>query len=176
MATSAQWANGYARQADADFRTFEKTQDISVPECHKLLFLQMTCEKLVKAYLCGMKTDPAIVQTSHAYIAKSLPVVLRQQAVHFNYSGKKAAEALGFASRLAQEIELLAPAVRRGGQRPDNCEYPWEDGQGKLHLPLDWSFHPSQLVVMPAGRTVLKLIRGAIDRLLQLEASGPSPS
>jgi hypothetical protein len=77
MATSAQGANGYARQADADFRTFEKTQDISVPECHKLLF-------------------------------------------------------------------------------------------GKLHLPLDWSFHPSQLVVMPAGRTVLKLIRGAIDQLLQL--------
>ena len=46
-------------------------------------------------------------------------------------------------------------------------EYPWEDGQGTLHLPLDWSFHPSELIVMPAGRTVLKLIRGSLDRLLE---------
>jgi hypothetical protein len=167
MATSAQWASGYARQADADFKTYVKAQGIAVPECHRLLFLQMACEKLVKAHLCGLGTDPATLQSSHAYIAKTLPIVLRQQVVHFNYSGKKAAEALRHASRLAQEIELLAPAVRRGGQRPDNCEYPWEDEQRALHLPLDWSFHPSQLILMPAGRTVRKLIEGAIDRLLQ---------
>ena len=109
MATSAQWASGYARQAEADFTTYEEAQDFPIPECHRLLFLQMACEKLVKAHLCGIGTDPAAVQTSHAYIAKTLPVVLRQQAVHFNYAGKKAAEALKHATRLAQEIELLAP-------------------------------------------------------------------
>ena len=115
MATSAQWAVGYTRQADADFKTYQAIQDMPVPECHRLLFLQMTCEKLVKSHLCGEAKNPVTVQTSHAYIAKTLPIVLRQQAVFFNYSGRKAAEALSHANRLAQEIEVLAPAVKRGG-------------------------------------------------------------
>jgi hypothetical protein len=167
MPTNAEWATAYARQADADFKTFTSIHATSIPECHKLQFLQMACEKLVKARLCGGGTDSSSVQASHAYISKSLPVVLRQQAVFVNFRGGKAEAVLKHADYLAQEIELLAPAVKRGGQRPDNCEYPWEDSDGKLHLPLDWSFNPSQLTVMPSGRTILKLIRGAIDRLLQ---------
>lgn len=166
MATSAEWATGYARQADADFQTYEKIQALPVPECHKLQFLQMACEKLVKAHLCGRGTDPATLQGSHAYIANNLPVVLRQQAVVIHFTGGKVRAALNHARHLAQEIDALAPAVRRGGQRPDNCEYPWEDPGGTLHVPLDWSFQPSELIIRPAGRTVLKLIRGAIDRLL----------
>jgi len=61
---------------------------------------------------------------------------------------------------------MLAPAVKRGGQRPDNCEYPWEDAGGELHVPLDWSFAPANLLVAPAGRTFLKLVRESIDRFL----------
>jgi hypothetical protein len=37
--------------------------------------------------------------------------------------------------QLAREIELLSPAVKRDGQREDNCEYPWEAG-GKVLSPL----------------------------------------
>ncbi|MGP0063486.1 MAG: hypothetical protein ACLQGP_07810 [Isosphaeraceae bacterium] len=44
---------------------------------------------------------------------------------------------MNHAHYLAREIEVLAPAVKRGGQRPDNCEYPWEDDAGTLHVPLD---------------------------------------
>ncbi len=166
MATSAEWAKGFARQADTDFKTFEIMQALVVPECHKLQFLQMACEKLVKAHLCAEGTDPATLQTSHGYVAKTLPLMLRLQALLENYHGRKVKEVLRRARHLAQEIEILAPAVKRGGQRPDNCEYPWEDDAGTLHVPLDWLFQPSQLIVMPAGRTILKLIRGAIDRLL----------
>jgi hypothetical protein len=167
MATQADWATMYARQAGADFKTLQSLQDVSIPECHKLQFLQMACEKLVKAHLCGSGTDPAALQTSHTYVAKTLPVVLRQQASAVNFVGGKARKALTYARHLAQEIEVLAPAVDRGGQRPDNCEYPWEAGDGKMRSPLEWSFQPSQLIVLPAGRTILKLIRGAIDRLLE---------
>ena len=167
MATSAEWAMGYARQADADFKTFEAIQSLEVPPCHMLQFLQMACEKLVKAHLCGEGADPAAMQTSHAYVANTLPVVIRQQAVVVNFVGGKAREAMKHARRLAQEIDVLAPAVKRGGRRRDNCEYPWEDDNAKLHVPLGWTFQPSQLIVLPAGRTILKLIRGAIDRLLQ---------
>jgi len=157
----------YARQADADFRTLESLQEVSIPECHKLQFLQMACEKLVKAHLCGSGADPGALQSSHAYFSKTLPVVLRQQASAVNFVVGRAKAALSHARHLAQEIEVLAPAVDRGGQRPDNCEYPWEADDGKLRSPLEWSFQPSQLIVLPAGRTILKLIRGAIDRLLE---------
>ena len=168
MATNAQWTIGYARQADADFKMFQVMEtNRSFHECHKLQFLQMACEKLVKAHLCRTGRDPATLQTSHAFVAGHLLVVLRQQALFINFRGPKAREALTLGRHLAQEVDVLAPAVKRGGQRPDNCEYPWEDEKKVLHVPLDWSFHPSYLVVRPAARTILKLIRGAIERLLE---------
>jgi hypothetical protein len=166
MADHAAWAVGYARQAQADFRTFETLQAMPVPECHKLHFLQMACEKLVKAHLCAGRADPANLQASHAYVAGTLPVVLRQQAAFINYHGAAARSTLRRARLLASEIEVLAPAVTRNGQRPDNCEYPWEDAGADLHVPLDWTFTPSQLLVQHAGRAALKLIVGAIDRLV----------
>ena len=166
MATPSEWAIGYARQADADLETFQALQSLSLPQCHKLQFLQMACEKLVKAHLSDAGTIPANLHASHGYVAANLPVVLGQQAVFVNFRGKRARAVLGRARHLAREIEVLAPAVKRGGQRPDNCEYPWEDDRAELHVPLDWSFQPAQLIVDPAGRTILKLIRGAIDRFL----------
>jgi hypothetical protein len=167
MATSLEWSNGYARQADADFKMFQQLElESSIEVCHKLQFLQMACEKLVKAHLCGEGTDPAKLQTSHAYIANTLPVILRQTAIALNFSGSHARWVLQHARHLAHEIEFLAPAVKRGGLRPDNCEYPWEGGNRELHVPLDWSFAPSQLLLIPAGRVFLKLIRFAITKLM----------
>lgn len=167
MASGEEWARGYARQADADFRRFQHLQSgDSVPECHRLQFLQMACEKLVKAHLCRTGSPPAAVQTSHAYVEKTLPIVLRQKMIELNYTDRRARELLKFVRQLSGEIEVLAPSVDRDGKRPDNCEYPWEDAAGKLHSPLDWSFAPSQLLVLPHGRTFLKLVAVAIRDLL----------
>lgn len=167
MSDKDDWARGYARQSQADFTTYENLQTQSdIPACHSLLFLQMACEKLVKAHLIQQGGDPTAFQTSHAYTAKTLPIVIRQE---LTIRGMKPSQTKGILTQtkhLAQEIELLAPAVRRAGQRPDNCEYPWEDEGGHLHVPLDWTFTPSQLLFAPAGRTVLKLIPTAINRLL----------
>src|ERR1700722_6373113 len=121
MASHAEWSRGYARQALADFERFEELEkDGSVQTCHKLQFLQMACEKLVKAHLCGIGTDPTSLQASHAYVAASLPVILRQQATFVNFSGKHARWVLQHAKYLSQEIDVLAPAVKRGGLRLDN--------------------------------------------------------
>jgi hypothetical protein len=112
MATHAEWSRGYARQAMADFERYQALeQAVSVQSCHKLLFLQMACEKLVKAHLCGSGTDPAALQTSHGYVAGTLPVVLRQEAVAVNFTGTHARWVMHHARHLAQEIEVLAPAV-----------------------------------------------------------------
>jgi hypothetical protein len=63
---------------------------------------------------------------------------------------------------LSREIEYLNRAVKDEGQRPDNCEYPWDAG-GRIISPLDWSFSPLRLCFEPAGRTFLKLLRCALD-------------
>ena len=172
MATNLEWSIAYARQASADFsmfQTFMSLAKLDPPvegeECHKLLFLQMACEKLGKAHLCGQGVNPTALQTSHAFVARTLPIVLRDTAETMRLTGRYAKEVLRQSRQLAREIELLAPAVRRGGLRPDNCEYPWEDGNGVLHVPLDWSFPTSNLLEAASGRTLLKLIRVAIDSL-----------
>lgn len=167
MADHAAWAVAYARQARADFETYDKLQDLPVPECHKLQFLQMICEKLVKSHLCMNKGNLTDLQKSHAYIAGTLPLVVRQQAFVVGLGEGAARTANKFVRHLAPEIELVSPSVTRNGMRPDNCEYPWEDGNSQLHVPLDWSFTPSQLLLKPCARTVLKLIVSAIDDLLE---------
>jgi hypothetical protein len=66
---------------------------------------------------------------------------------------------------LAGEIEVLNPAVRRDENRPDNCEYPWEAGD-QVISPLDWTFPPLRLVTVPGGPMFIKLLKGAIDRII----------
>jgi len=124
MATAAEWCRGYARQADADFQTFSALRPLPVPECHKLKYLQMACEKLAKAHLCGEGADPATLQQSHTYVAGTVPVILRQFAPFVKLTGKRAAEVLRHAKYLCQEIEVLAPAVKRGGAGPTTANTP----------------------------------------------------
>lgn len=168
MATGAEWSRGYARQAQADFRMYQTLEgDPRIEVCHRLQFLQMACEKLVKATMCSAGEDPlGDIQTSHAYVKRHLPTILRAEARLVNLPQAKAREVQHRGRHIAEEIDVLAPAVKRGGLRPDNCEYPWEDNNGVLHVPLDWSFTPAQLVVIPVGRTILKLIENAIGRLV----------
>jgi hypothetical protein len=76
MSEPADWALAYARQAHADFRAwelYEQHPEAVAAECHKLLFLQMACEKLCKAYLIRAGTPPEALQTSHGYIILRIP-------------------------------------------------------------------------------------------------------
>lgn len=168
MATSAAWARGYARQAQTDFRTWQALEENGDAEpCHRMLFLQMACEKLCKARLIDGGTLPADRQTSHGYVANPLPVVIRAQ---LEFMGEKLSARSGlltFTRHLAAEIEILNPAVDRNGQRPDNCEYPWEDAGLVLHSPLDWSFTPLHLLRQRFGPSFVKLLRLAIDRAVE---------
>jgi hypothetical protein len=166
MATSTEWAKAFARQALADFTTWDALQSVSVvPACHKLLFLQMACEKLTKAHLWHQGSDPQQIQNSHAYTAKNLPTIVKTTMIQLGSSAKTIREVLRHVKHLAQEIELLSPSVDRNDQRRDNCEYPWEEQDGSVLSPLDWSFQPSRLLMEPAGRTFLKIVRQAIKQL-----------
>ncbi len=167
MSEPADWALAYARQADADFRAwelYEKHPEAVATRCHKLLFLQMACEKLCKAHLIQGGTSPEALQASHGYIANPLPIVIRQQIIDSGQNPNKMKGLLTLVRHLAGEIEVLNPAMRRDGLRPDNCEYPWEAGD-QVISPLDWTFHPLSLITARAGPTFIKLLKGAIDRL-----------
>jgi hypothetical protein len=162
------WALAYARQADADFKAwelYEQHPEAVAAECHKLLFLQMACEKLCKAHLIQAGTSPEFLQASHGYIANPLPIVIKQEIISTGQSPKKMQGLLTLVRHLAEEIEVLNPAVRRDGQREDNCEYPWEAGD-EIRSPLDWTFHPLRLVTVRGGPTFIKLLRGAINRIV----------
>lgn len=168
MATPAQWARGYARQAHADFQTWQAIEDNEdVHPCHRMLFLQMACEKLCKARLIDEGTPPQSLQTSHGYVANPLPLVIRAQMEFMGENLRAKAGLLNFTRHLAAEIEVMNPAVDRDGLRPDNCEYPWEDNQLVLHSPLDCQFSPLQLLRDRFGPSFVKLLRLAIERALQ---------
>ena len=166
MATNDEWANGYARQAEADFAAYLELQGNGfLRQCHKLQFLQMACEKMVKAHLIKGGAKPHTLQSSHAYVAGTLPRVIKHQMGLSTTATDNPAWVIKHAQVIAEEIEMLAPAVKRGGSRPDNCEYPWEDAGGRLRVPIDWKFKPSELLLAKDARTFLKLMGDAIQRL-----------
>lgn len=166
MSSPNDWQQAFARQARADFDMWDELQDCrDVLECHKLHFLQMACEKLAKAHLCGTGTDPYAIQQSHAYVAKSLPKITQHHYARRGKRVKKYGFLLKEIRRLAREIELLCPAVDDGGRRRDNYEYPWELQDGTLRVPAEHTFYGLNLVTQPVGRKLLKIVSEAISQL-----------
>ena len=168
MNTKEQWAQGYARQANADFKAwslYEQYPAALAAECHALLFLQMACEKLCKAHLIRKGSPLESLQSSHGYVAKPLPQIIQQEILYLKSDVRQMGWVVDHVRHLAREIELLNPAVDRAGQRSDNCEYPWKVGES-IVSPLDHPFAPSSLLTVQAGRTFLKLLASAIKRNL----------
>ncbi len=158
----------YARQARADLRAWglhEQHPEAVAAECHKLLFLQMACEKLCKASLIKIGARPEDLQASQGDITDPLPVVIRQEIIDSGQDPREMQGLLTLVRHLAGEIEVLDPSVRRDGHREDHCEYPRGAGD-RVISPLDWTFHPSRLINLRGGPTFIKLLRGAIDRIL----------
>ena len=153
MTDIRQWQHAYAKQAEADLAAFHVLrQSTGLPPCLPLHCLQMTCEKLSKAYLCST--------------AKSLPeLFLRQRALLKPRSLRSDSALLKQIKNLCREIEILAPTVD-SQRRPDNCEYPWEDGAGVVVVPADHSFPAWSLHSEAAGQELLKVIPLAISALL----------
>lgn len=161
------WQHAYAVQAKADFAASNiLRQSPSLPQCLSLHCLQMACEKLCKSYLCSQKVEPRFLQASHAYTTKNLPeMFLRQRESLGLRSLRQYSTLMKQVRNLAREIELLAPTVDNQ-RRPDNCEYPWEDGAGNVVVPAEYSFAALSLLTEPAGQELLKILPFAIDELL----------
>ncbi len=168
MSSEDDWANAFARQADADFRAwqlYERYPDAVSAECHRMQFLQMACEKLCKASL--LKSKAIAIDTvvkSHGFVKKNLSTILRQELTYNKDHSAQEQKVQKRFNQFAQEIEVLSPSMDRD-RRPDNCEYPWKSGDDIIS-PLDWQFELSRLLIIPSGTTFLKCLRSAIDRAL----------
>lgn len=165
--TAGAWSRAYAIQARADLAAYESLKGADLPICQRLHFLQMACEKVTKAHRCWGGSDPASLQASHLGVAKVIPIIARQLyargALEDLVSHDKATKAI---HHLARQVELLAPSVDDDGRRPENCEYPWEDDRGHLHIPAEHDFAElGGLQLYRAGVTFLKVVATAIEEL-----------
>lgn len=83
MSEPGDWAFAYARQADADLRAwglYERHAEVA-EGCHKLLFLQMACEKLYKSRLIIGGSRPADLQRGHGCIEGPPPEVIKREII-----------------------------------------------------------------------------------------------
>ncbi|MCY3022393.1 MAG: hypothetical protein NTW87_25715 [Planctomycetota bacterium] len=149
-------------------------KEASLPPCQQLHFLQMACEKLCKAHLYASGSQPDDLQHSHGYIGTVLPVIFRMRfSQAFDRELKNKAWLLQRVGHLAREINFLAPAVDDGGRRPDNCEYPWEEG-GALFVPAEKQFTNLDFLKAQAGTLFVKLVDVAIEELCTPPPAPPS--
>ncbi len=148
------WAEGFAKQAFSDLDAREALVTAKSIKCHRLHFLQMAVEKTCKAYLTTMNGHES-VKNSHAYISRTLPTIARQFYAAINDNNQITHWEMAEIRRVSHEIQVLSPACNDGGAREDNSEYPWEDGQGKIHIPCEYNF-PN---IDDGSRLIIRLIR-----------------
>lgn len=166
---SQEWARAFARQAEADWITYQQMEAElpSKPACHRLLFLQMSCEKLVKSHLLLGGMDPESKDFRvHTWIKRRLREILRAYIANTFRSIDHERSVMKRFKLLAQEIEILNPAADDDKRRPENCEYPWFDG-ARVLSPLDYSFPAVDLLDQPNGIRFKKALKEAIEDQLR---------
>ena len=115
------------QQARSDHEIFLHLRRVGAHECHLLHYLQMTTEKLSKAYLWRSGNSPP---RTHTGFIRFLKALLDRRRAELN----RIARSLGFGRRkdlenwvtnvqpLAFAIQNIAPAEAQDGPNP---EYPW---------------------------------------------------
>lgn len=160
----------FARQAGADLATFRYLSDSAtgaVPDCHRLMFLQMACEKLCKAHNLREPSPRPDLERSHVVIGHFLTQIARRVAHRSARSPQGASRLIAEIARLARSIEALSPSADSGVRRRDNCEYPWQLDDRTIVSPLDHPFPIVHELRKPAGLfLVRRLLPESIHALL----------
>lgn len=163
------WAAAFAKQARSDWAVYQRLTAAGEADCHSLHYLQMACEKIAKAYrIRDLDADIDELMRHHVGFARFVRAFLLSPALRQDFQGQAARlqAIVADASKLAREIERLAPAVDREG-RLDNAEYPWPAGDDVI-VPCDYDFPNLSLLTAARGRALLKLIRRAMEDFGQL--------
>jgi len=136
------WASAFQRQARSDLQIYELlAASPNIPRCHALHYLQMTCEKIAKAYrLRDTEGDVDALTASHGGLVKFMKMWMLSPWVGRVYAGRDAMFGMVRTRVLAlsREVERLAPAIDRD-TTPANSEYPWADGENVI-VPCEYAF------------------------------------
>ena len=110
----------YLAQARSDWQVFTLLED--QPVCHRLHYLQMCMEKLGKAYFWK---GAGAANLGHNAFVKFVRAISRNRTIAAGLGFARLdsfGEWIDYVSRLAHELERLAPALAGDGPNP---EYPW---------------------------------------------------
>jgi len=134
--------------------------------CHQLHYLQMTTEKLAKAYFWRSGNPPRRTHVGFVQFMRALGGVQQSQR-------PRVINALGFGTwtefqtwirrtlPMIYDLERLAPDLAQDGPNP---EYPWPHA-APAHNPYRFRFQLwADLTSTGLGRQLLKVVRLAVDR------------
>ena len=134
------WKKAFLAQARSDYAVLQRLSNPPSEYCHRLHYLQMTTEKLAKAWLIG-RDDEAPTPTHIAFSRMVQTLKMRpdvRRALRFVHTAAYK-RFLNSLLELAVQIEKLAP-VSAGMEKP-NPEYPWKDiTSGTIVAPADFAF------------------------------------
>jgi len=168
MTERQHWQMAFLKQARLDWEAYQRTSQAVWPTCHRLLFLQMASEKLSKAVLITGHSSLETITQSHAAFVKFMQVASKDRKLQKVLGMKKSQQKAQFKTLLplAQEIELLAPALAQSGPNP---EYPWKDASGNISAPGDYSFPlMKRLRETPQGIQLLRYTEIFLKRFEEL--------
>jgi len=158
-------------QAKSDHAVFVLLRGAGVRECHMLQHLQMSAEKISKAYLWRSGSAPpkshvGLMPFLQALLSRGLGRMERKRiAKIFDYARPEDMAAwVKQVSPLAHELQNLTPDLSNNGP---NTEYPWPH-ENPVDCPALHSFALwSRLRDSELGRRLVKFLEKAIQRFEQ---------
>jgi hypothetical protein len=158
-------------QAKSDRAVFVLLRGAGVRECHVLHYLQMSAEKISKAYLWRSGTEPprshvGLMPFLQALISRSLGRKEQQRIAEIFDFGRpqEMAAWVRQVSPLAHQLQNITPDLAQDGP---NTEYPWPPAN-PTDCPALYSFDLwARLRDHVQGRGLLKFIERAIQRFEQ---------
>ena len=156
-------------QAKSDLQLFKQLRRLGAHECHLLHYLQMSTEKISKAYLWRSGRVPP---KSHTGFIRFLKALLDRPIGDLT----RIAKLLGFgrphdldnwvtsSQQLAYSLQNIAPAESKNGPNP---EYPCPH-EAPINCPASHRFVLwNELLNTGQGRKLLQFIEHAVDRFDQ---------
>lgn len=166
-----EWQKAFAKQAKSELECFYQLTRANASQAHRLHLLQMSLEKLSKAYLFRQVDQDWTreeIESTHSVIGKILPQVIREFARKTKTERPRGGK-LNRIRQICHEIDRLHPQVDYQN-RPDNCEYPWpslRDGHVIVETPVEYHFPVIDRLSTNDGVLILKIAEYALMQLLE---------
>lgn len=152
------------RQSNSDYDAFVLMAKSGMPVCHAIHYLQMSSEKLAKAYLWKSGKPPLRSHKGFVQFLKMLGAISsgKRPALTASMGYEKYSEIqnwVKYSLSIARELERLAPSLAEDGENP---EYPWPH-ENPISTPVSHTFRVWETLTNAKGRAFVKQLKFLID-------------